>query len=70
MKRQKHKPAGEETASVFSDADDDSIDRRHSETAAGNQTGIDALKALQIGGGLLCGIFLLWFILHNILRIV
>ena len=70
MKRQKQKPVGDESASAFSEVEDDGMSREYSDTAARNPAGIDALKALQIGGGILCGIFILWFILHNVLRIV
>ena len=70
MKRQKQKPAGDEAPSVLSDVVDDRVSRENSDTAAGNRDGIDALKALQIAGGVICGIILIWFILHTFLNIV
>jgi len=31
---------------------------------------MDAVRLLQIGGGILCAIILLWFVLHSLLHII
>lgn len=64
------KPEPAEAGSKKTGGDESGTFKVDSEMIGGNPNGIDAIRALQMIAGGLAVIILIWYILHNILRII
>jgi len=70
MKRGSKKSESDEADSKKKECEDLDSDKPGSENAPGDQNGIDALQALQIIGGGIAFLAIVWLVLRNILQVI